>query len=406
MIRLIIALFVVGSFSGLYSQQINPLLDMNDLVGQQKWVDSVYGNMALQEKVGQLFMVDVFSSDPSSKTDKVKNLVENYHIGGIIFSKGGPVRQAKLNNQFQALSKTPLLVGMDAEWGLAMRLDSTYAFPWNMALGAIPDNSIIEKIGYRIGKQAQRMGVHINFAPVVDINTNPKNPIIGNRSFGEDKENVTMKSLAFLKGMQDAGILANAKHFPGHGDTDTDSHKTLPSVLFSKERLDSIELYPYKILIQEGLSSIMVAHLNVPALEDRMGYPSSISKSIVTDLLKEKMGFNGLIFTDALNMKGASNFSEPGAIDLEAFLAGNDVLLISESVTKAHQMIIDAYREGTISEERLAHSVKKILAAKYKVGLNEYTPVDTENIIEDLNTPVDDVIMEMSVSSFSDSLEK
>jgi beta-glucosidase-like glycosyl hydrolase/CubicO group peptidase (beta-lactamase class C family) len=399
MIRLVLALFFFGSILGIHSQQINPLLVNDDLEGQQKWVDSIYDNMALQEKVGQLFMVDVFSSYPKSKTDKINDLIKNYHIGGIIFSKGGPMRQAKLNNQYQDLSKVPLLIGMDAEWGLAMRLDSTYAFPWNMTLGAIPDSKIIEKIGYRIGKHVQRLGVHINFAPVVDINTNPKNPIIGNRSFGENKENVAIKSIAFLKGMQKAGVLANAKHFPGHGDTDTDSHKTLPSVLFSQERLDSIELYPYKTLIQEGLSSVMVAHLNVPSLEDKKGYPSSISKSIITDLLKGKLGFNGLIFTDALNMKGASNFSEPGEIDLAAFLAGNDVLLISESIPKAHQMIVDAYREGAVSENRLAHSVKKILAAKYKVGLNKYVPVNTKNIIKDLNSPIDEVIMEEAVSN-------
>jgi beta-glucosidase-like glycosyl hydrolase/CubicO group peptidase (beta-lactamase class C family) len=398
MIRLLFALIFYGSFHGLYSQQIDPLLVLDDLEAQQRWVDSIYGNMALQEKVGQLFMVDVFSSDPESKTDRINDLISDYHIGGVIFSKGGPKRQAKLNNQFQELSKIPLLIGMDAEWGLSMRLDSTYAFPWNMTLGAISDNRIIEKIGYRIGKHAQRIGVHINFAPVVDINTNPKNPIIGNRSFGEDKTNVTMKSLSFMRGMQNAGILANAKHFPGHGDTDTDSHKTLPSILFSKERLDSIELYPYKVLIQEGLSSVMVAHLNVPALESKPGYPSSISRAIVTDLLKGQLGFNGLIFTDALNMKGASEFSEPGEIDLAAFLAGNDVLLISESIPRAHQMIVDAYREGIVSEDRLAHSVKKILAAKYKAGLNAYAPVETEHIVEDLNSWVDDVIMEEAVS--------
>ena len=397
--RLYLTLFIICLFSNAYSQQINPLIDYNDIEGQQKWVDSIYGNMALQEKVGQLFMVDVFSSDPKSKTDRINDLIKNQYIGGVIFSKGGPKRQAKLNNQYQELSKTPLLIGMDAEWGLAMRLDSTYAFPWNMTLGAIKDNEIIEKIGKRIGEHSKRLGVHINFAPVVDINTNPKNPIIGNRSFGEDRDNVTLKSMAFLKGMQNAGILANAKHFPGHGDTDTDSHKTLPTILFSKERLDSIELHPYKILIQEGLSSVMVAHLNVPALEDQMDYPSSISKKIITDLLKGHLGFNGLIFTDALNMKGASNFSEPGEIDLAAFLAGNDVLLISESIPKAHQLIIDAYRDGIITEERLAHSVKKILAAKYKVGLNNYKPIDTLHIIEDLNSPVDDVILERAVEN-------
>ncbi|MCW9038190.1 glycoside hydrolase family 3 N-terminal domain-containing protein [Altibacter sp.] len=380
-----------------FSQQINPLIVKDDFQNQQKWVDSIYGNMSLQEKIGQLFMVDVFSSDPTSKTDKVKDLITNQYIGGVIFSKGGPMRQAKLNNEFQASSRIPLMVAMDAEWGLAMRLDSTFAYPWNMTLGAIKDNNIVEKVGERIGDHCKRLGVHINFAPVTDINTNPKNPIIGNRSFGEDKENVTEKALAFMKGMQRAGILANAKHFPGHGDTDTDSHKTLPTINFSKERIDSVELYPYKRLINNGLSSVMVAHLNVPSLEERSDYPSSISRTIVTDMLKGQLGFNGLIFTDALNMKGASNFSSPGEIDLAAFLAGNDVLLISEDIPKAHQLLVNAYREKVITEERLEHSVKKILYAKYKVGLHNYSPVDTNYLVEELNTVQDAVLYEESM---------
>ena len=353
------------SFVTSIAQQINPLIVENDYQNQRMWVDSIYNQMSLQEKVGQLFMVDVFSSDPKSKTDKINALIRDQYIGGVIFSKGGPKRQAKLNNQYQSKAKVPLLIGMDAEWGLAMRLDSTYAFPWNMTLGAITDNKIVEKVGYRIGRHSKRLGVHINFAPVVDINTNPKNPIIGNRSFGEDKENVTEKSLAFMQGMQRAGILANAKHFPGHGDTDTDSHKTLPTINFTKERIDSIELYPYRRLIREGLSSVMVAHLNVPSLEEKEGLPSSISKTIVNDMLKGELAFNGLIFTDALNMKGAANFKKPGEIDLAAFLAGNDVLLISEDIPKAHALLVNAYREEVVSEERLAHSVKKILYAKY-----------------------------------------
>lgn len=377
-----------------YSQQINPLFVIDDLENQKKWVDSVYGNMSLQEKVGQLFMVDIYSSDPKSKIDKIDSLIKNQYIGGIIFSKGGPKRQTKLNNHYQKVSKTPLLIGMDAEWGLAMRLDSTFAYPWNMTLGAIKDDQLIEEVGKRIGEHSKRLGVHINFAPVVDINTNPKNPIIGNRSFGEDKDNVTQKSLAFMKGMESVGVLANAKHFPGHGDTDSDSHKTLPTISFTKERIDSVELHPYRKLINDGLSSVMVAHLNVPSLEEKFDLPSSISENIVTNILKGELGFNGLIFTDALNMKGAANFKNPGDIDLAAFLAGNDVLLISESVPKAHQLIVNAYRKEFISEERLAHSVKKILLAKYKVGLHKFTPVNPENIIEDLNAPEDNVLYE------------
>ncbi len=390
---LVTSLFTL-SFLCVYAQQINPLIAENDFPNQKKWVDSIYGKMSLQEKIGQLFMVDVYSSDPKSKTDKVKELISNYYIGGVIFSKGGPKRQAKLNNEFQELSDVPLLIAMDAEWGLAMRLDSTYAYPWNMTMGAVTDNKLIERVGKRIGQHSKRLGVHINFAPVVDINTNPKNPIIGNRSFGEDKENVSLKSLAFMKGMQSAGILANAKHFPGHGDTDTDSHKTLPTISFTKERIDSIELYPYKMLISQGLSSVMVAHLNVPSLEKKFNLPSSISKTIVSDILKGQLGFNGLIFTDALNMKGVTDFVTTGEIDLAAFLAGNDVLLISENIPKAHQVLISAYREGVISEERLAHSVKKILYAKYIVGLNNYEPVNTNYLIEDLNSVIDDALYE------------
>ena len=355
--------------------------------------------MSIHEKVGQLFMVDVFSKDSKDKTDLINSLIKDYYIGGIIFSKGGPVRQAKLSNQYQKISKTPLLMAMDAEWGLAMRLDSTFAYPWNMTLGAIADNKIVYDIGKQIGAHVKRMGMHINFSPVVDINTNPNNPIIGNRSFGEDRDNVTNKALAYMRGMQSTGILANAKHFPGHGDTDLDSHKILPTISFTKKRLDSIELHPYKRLFQEGLSSVMVAHLNVPALEKRKNFPSSISKAIVTDLLQDDLNFQGLIFTDALNMKGASNFKKPGEIDLAAFLAGNDVLLISESIPKAHQLIVEAIRKGKISEERLSRSVKKILFAKYKVGLNNYQPIELNSLLSDLNTPYDVMLYEKAIEN-------
>ena len=379
-------LFLQDSFS-----QSRPLLSV-DHERQRQWVDSIYNGMSLEEKVGQLFMVDVFSSDPASKTNKTKELIEKYHIGGIIFSKGGPKRQAKLNNEYQALSKIPLLIGMDAEWGLAMRLDSTYAFPWNMALGAIQNDKLIEEVGAAIAQHSRRLGVHINFAPVVDINTNPDNPIIGNRSFGEDKENVTRKSAAFLKGMQRENVLTSAKHFPGHGDTEKDSHKTLPTIKFSKDRIYREELYPYRKLIEDGLSSVMVGHLNVPSLEKRRNLPSSLSHDIVTGILKEELGFNGLIITDALNMKGVSNFDKPGDIDLAAFLAGNDILLFSEDVPKASQKLLEAYNSGLITEERLKHSVRKILFSKYKVGLHEFEPVDTAYLVEDLNSIRNDVL--------------
>jgi len=373
------------------AQQDNPLF-VEGYDDQKRWVDSIYNTMSLKEKVGQLFMVDVFSSKSKAETDKIKQLIKEHHIGGVIFSKGGPKRQAKLTNEYQSISKTPLLIAMDAEWGLAMRLDSTKAFPWNMTLGAIQNNDLIEETGRQIARHCKRLGVHINFAPVVDINTNPKNPIIGNRSFGEDKEAVTQKSLAFMKGMQKEGVMASAKHFPGHGDTDSDSHKTLPTIGFNAQRIDSVELYPYRKLIDQGLSSVMIAHLNIPSLEPRPGYPSSISKKVVTNLLKENLQFKGLIFTDALNMKGASNFKSPGDIDLAAFLAGNDVLLISENVPLASQKIIAAYYSKLISEERLAHSVKKILLAKYKAGLQKYKPIDMSYLFEELNSVKNEVL--------------
>jgi beta-glucosidase-like glycosyl hydrolase/CubicO group peptidase (beta-lactamase class C family) len=386
---ILVITFLIGFYS--YSQTTDPLAT-KDAAQQQIWVDSVYNSLSLKEKFGQLFMLDVWSEKEKAHTNRIKKLIEEYSLGGVIFSRGGPQRQAKITNEYQAMSKVPMLVAMDAEWGLAMRLDSTHAFPWNMTLGAIEDNTLVENIGYRMGKHAKRLGVHINFAPVLDINTNPKNPIIGNRSFGEDKDNVTQKAVAIMQGLQRAGVLANGKHFPGHGDTAQDSHKTLPTINFTEERIDSVELYPYKYLFQEGLASVMVAHLNVPSLEYRDGYPSSISKNIVTTILKERLGFKGLIFTDALNMKGASNFSAPGDIDLAAFLAGNDILLISEDVPKAVTKLTDAFNAGLITEERLSHSVKKILKAKYKVGLHNCTSVDTLNLVDDLNTLEDNIL--------------
>ena len=394
------------SFQISFSQEdtSNPLLS-DDVAAQKIWVDSIYNNMSLKERVGQLFMVQAFSNKGIKHENEIAGLIKNYNIGGVIYSKGGPSRQATLNNNLQYASKIPLLIGMDAEWGLSMRLDSTYAFPWNMTLGAVSNNKLVEQTGYQIGEHCRRVGVHFNFAPVVDINTNPKNPIIGNRSFGEDRDNVTEKAAAFMKGMQAAGVLANAKHFPGHGDTEDDSHKTLPTVAFTKQRIDSVELYPYRKLIKEGLSSVMVAHLNIPDLDIRNGLPTSLSKYVVTDILKGKLGFKGLIFTDALTMKGAADFVQKGVdgnalnkmdtggvIDLMAFKAGNDVMLMSENVPKGIEKISNALENGEITEERLAHSVKKILMAKYKVGLHNYSPLGLYNIHQDVNRLKDDVL--------------
>lgn len=376
---------------------VPPIKPLDDTYGydsenQKKWVDSVYNKLTFEERVGQLFMVSAYSNKDSVHTNMIDKLIQEHKIGGLIFFQGGPVRQANLTNHFQSKSKIPLLIGIDAEWGLSMRLDSTYRYPWNMTLGAIRDKKLLERVGVQMGEQSKRIGVHFNFAPVLDINTNPKNPIIGFRSFGENKENVAESALALMKGYQSLNLLATGKHFPGHGDTEIDSHAALPTINFSKERLNDVEFYPYKKLFDEGLASVMVAHLNVPSLEPRENIPSSVSHNIITDVLKMQLQFKGLIFTDALNMKAAKNFRDPGQIDLEAFLAGNDILLCAENVPIAKEKICMAYQDSIISEERLAYSVKKILKYKYKVGLNDYKPIVISNIYKDLNGPVNDAL--------------
>ena len=396
--RLILPGVLFFLFASGLAGQSNPLVTPDSLQ-QQQWVDSRYEAMSLEEKVGQLFMVMVNSEKDQANRDQTRELIEKEHIGGLIFSTGGPVRQAQLTNLYQAVSKTPLLIGMDAEWGLSMRLDSTYAFPWNMTLGAIKDSSIVEEVGYRIGLHARRLGVHINFAPDIDININPANPIIGNRSFGEDPRNVAQKGIALMRGMHRAGLMSSGKHFPGHGDTAVDSHKGLPVIEADRQRLDSVELFPYRKLIDAGLSSVMVAHLNVPALENEPDRPSSLSGDIITGLLQQELGFQGLVFTDALNMSGVTGFAEGGETELLAFEAGNDMLLMPKDLKAAKASLIKAYEEGRISEARLAYSVKKILMAKYKAGLHKFQPVSLAGLYEDLNTVEDDLVYEKAIEN-------
>mgnify|MGYP001287414691 FL=1 len=377
-------------FSFLAQGQINDPLNVNlsDYFDQQKWVDSVYQNLSLEEKVAQLFMPMVFSEDDSLHYIQTLRLVKEHKVGGLIFSLGTPVKQSQWLNKFQSEAKTPLLIAMDAEWGVAMRLDSVQAFPWPMTLGAIKDSILLRKIGQRMAEQEKRLGIHYSFGPVLDINTNPKNPIIGNRSFGSSMERVTSHALALMKGHHDFGILTSGKHFPGHGDTAKDSHKTLPSVTFSSERIKNIELVPYRKLINAGLSSVMVAHLNIPSLT-RKGLPTSLSSDVIQKLLIDEMGFKGLVVTDALNMKGVSEYSKVKNIDLLAFKAGHDLLLISENIPKGIKAIKEAIERKEITETRLSRSVKKILKAKYKVGLSNYRPVIKKNLLEDLNSPLD-----------------
>ena len=352
---------------------------------QAEWVNEQYEAMTLDEKIGQLFMVAAYSNKNENHVKDLEQLVEQQKIGGVIFFQGGPNRQAKITNRLQAKANIPLFVGIDAEWGLSMRLDSTHAYPFNMTLGAIQDYNLIKKVGEQMGEQANRMHVNFMFGPVVDINTNPKNPIIGVRSYGENKEQVALHATALTNGLQQKGVLATAKHFPGHGDTSADSHHTLPYLSFSRERLTETELYPFRELIKSGLASIMVAHLEVKALEPQKGLPTSLSYKTITELLRNDMQFDGLIFTDALNMKGVTQYKSPGDVDLEAFKAGNDILLFSENVPLAIQKIKQAIKSGDISEARLEESVKRILRYKYPIVVQNSTNIDLQNLYQDLN---------------------
>jgi beta-glucosidase-like glycosyl hydrolase/CubicO group peptidase (beta-lactamase class C family) len=386
--KTIFIFFTVLCIGFVNAQSRNPLVTL-DAKAQSTWVNTILEKMTIEEKIGQLFMVQAYSNLDVEHEQFISNLIVKHHVGNLIFMQGTPEKQATLNNKYQALSKIPLLIGFDGEWGLDMRLKNTFRYPWNMTLGAITSNNLIEDFGARVGEHCKRLGIHINFAPVVDININPKNPIIGNRSFGENKYNVTDKAIAFTKGMQGVGILANAKHFPGHGDTASDSHHTLPVVDFDMKRLDTLELYPYKKLFKENLASVMTAHMSIPKLEPNKKLPSSLSKRIVTDLLIDTMGFKGLIITDGLNMKGAANYATSSEINVAAILAGNDVLLIPQEVPATVALFKKAIQEKKLSIKRVNHSVRKILMAKYWAGLQNYKPVYLDNLQEDLNSKKD-----------------
>ncbi|MBX7093860.1 MAG: serine hydrolase [Flavobacteriales bacterium] len=369
--------------------RLNPIWNIKPrfLDADKHWADSVLSTMTLDEKIGQLFMVAAYSNRDSSHQKEIISLIENQKIGGLIFFQGGPVRQAQLTNLYQQKSKVPLMIGIDGEWGLAMRLDSTVKYPKQMTLGALSNDTLIYLMGLEIGRECRRMGIHINFAPVVDVNSNPKNPVINFRSFGEDRYNVARKSFAYMLGLQDRFVLACAKHFPGHGDASTDSHLTLPVIDKSKKQLDSLELYPFRFLIRSGLSSVMVAHLYVPSLEKTENLATTLSKKVVAQLLKKEMQFEGLVFSDALNMKGVSAFYKPGEVELKALLAGNDVLLFAEDVPKAVALIKESIRKKEISEEEIESRCRKILLAKKWVGLDKEKLVKTENLYSDLHTP-------------------
>jgi len=352
--------------------------------GDHKWADSIFDTLSPDERIAQLLMVAAYSNKDEAHVNEIKKLVGEYKIGGLIFMQGTPQKEVELTNTYQHIARVPLMMAIDGEWGLPMRLKNTFKFPKQMTLGAIQHDSLIYQMGKEMAMHCKRIGIHVNFAPVVDVNNNPNNPIINYRSFGENRENVARKGIAYMKGMQDNGILACAKHFPGHGDTDTDSHKSLPVINHSIKRLDSIEFYPFKQLINEGLGSMMVAHLYIPALDSTKNVATTLSKKVVTDLLKDEMGFKGLIFTDALNMKGVSSYYRPGVVDVKALIAGNDILLFSEDVPTAIKEIKQAIVNGEISQAEIDKRCKKILYAKEWLGVNK-NKISTQNLNADLN---------------------
>ncbi|UBB89333.1 glycoside hydrolase family 3 protein [Candidatus Kaistella beijingensis] len=381
-----IALLFILIFSLKSTAQYQPKnLSKSDLKKANDWVDKTYSSLSQDEKLGQLFIVALYTNKGEDFINNVRNIVINEKIGGIILMQDDAEREINLVNEFQSKSKVPLMIGMDAEWGLYQRIATARKFPWAMTLGAIQDKNLIKEMSAKIAEDCHRMGINWDFAPVVDVNTNPNNPIIGNRSFGSEVQNVVNSAMAYSNGLQDNNVLAAIKHFPGHGDTNTDSHLDLPEVSHDLKRLNEVELAPFKALMDKGIGGVMVAHLYVPSLESAKGIPASVSKNIITGLLKEKFGYKGLIITDALNMGAVAKRYKPGELDALAFKAGNDIMLFSDGVKEGKRLIQLAIDNKEISQNRVEESVKKILLTKYFLGLNQYEPKNPENINADLN---------------------
>ena len=380
-----ILVFIFGCV-GYLQAQFSPKNFTKDLDKKAvKYADSLYAKLSIDERIGQLYIVALYTNKDQNHISGVRKLVEQERIGGIILMQDDAEQEIALVNEFQKKSRVPMLFGMDAEWGLYQRIKTAHKFPWAMTLGAIQDNNLVYEMASKIAEDAKKMGIYWNFAPVVDVNTNPKNPIIGNRSFGSDVQNVIAKALAYAQGLQDNGVLAAIKHFPGHGDTDVDSHLDLPVVKHSLERLNKIELAPFKALMDKKIGGTMIAHLYVPQLEKGKNIPASISYDIVTNLLKNKFRYEGLVITDALNMNAVAKKYPAGELDLRAFKAGNDVLLFSQDVPTGKKLIKEAIQKGEISEKRLEESVKKILKTKYLLGLQNLRPLSSEGINNVLN---------------------
>lgn len=375
----------LGALSASAQQTQPSYLDL--LKQEPKWVDSVFHKMSKRQKIAQLFFVRAHTNRGQAFEDSVGKVIKREKIGGLVFFQGGPGRQAILTNKYQKLAKIPLLIASDGEWGLGMRLDSTISYPYQMALGAVQNKELIYKMGLEVAKDFKRIGMHMNLAPDVDVNNNAKNPVINYRSFGENKYNVATKGAAYMKGMQDGGLLVSLKHFPGHGDTDVDSHYDLPQLNFTKERLDSLEIYPFKELINQGAAGVMIAHMNIPALDATPNMPSTLSKPIVTGVLREQLGFKGIIISDAMEMKGVVKYYKDSEADVMGIIAGNDILELTEDTKRAVKKIKQAIRDERLTMARIEESVKKILVAKYWAGLNVKKRINEDNVFAEVNRP-------------------
>ena len=357
----------------------------------KEWVESRLAKMTLKEKIGQLFIHTVPLHDTEANRKNIRNAIKEYKIGGILFSDGKVVNQVTLTNYAQELADIPLMITFDGEWGLNMRLKEIPAFSRNRVMGCIQDNELLYEYGKEVARQFREIGVHVNFAPVADVDNNPLNPVINTRSFGGDVRNVTGKVIAYSRGLEDGGVLSVSKHFPGHGDTNVDSHKALPVLKFTRERLDSIEMYPFRKAIEAGLGGIMVGHLEIPALSKK---PSSLSPEIL-DILQEEFGFKGIAFTDALEMKGVSNNLNVCA---QALMAGNDMLLPPRNLKREMDGVLAAVKEGKLTEEYLTEKCRKVLTFKYALGLHEPPFIQLSGIEKRLNRP--------STQDLRDRLEK
>lgn len=349
----------------------------------QSWMDI----LSPRERIAQLIQVAAYSNRDQEHINEIETLVSEDGLGGLCFFQGHPVEQAKLTQRYQQKAKVPLLISFDGEWGLSMRLDETMSFPYQMSLGAMPDSDLIYEMGKEIARQCRRIGIHLNFAPDIDINNNPQNPVINYRSFGEDREQVVEKGRAYMMGMQDHGVLPCIKHFPGHGDTSVDSHLDLPLIEHDLDRLHATELYPFRQLIAEGAGSVMVSHLRVPALDPGSELPATLSHRITTELLQHEMGYQGIVCTDALDMKGVAKFFPPEEVTLRALLAGNDLLINCEDVPKSIDLIEKAVEERKISQEEIDRRCRKVLKAKRWLQIEKELDLDPESIMEDLHTP-------------------